>query len=210
VDPARLAPIDVRIIRALHANARSSMSKIASRLGMPESTVRHRLNRLVRLGVIEFAAIVNPLQLGYQIWAQFHVEVELARMRSVAQRLARARQVYFVGIATGGYDVLVGAVFRTNKELLDFITGPMAKVPGIVGISTSSILEVVKRSMTFDLPEEAAMGDGPPGKRDPGERRPRKRVAARADPRDPTRPTPLPERLERADRQRLVRARSGP
>ena len=175
VDPARLGPIDVRIIRALHANARSSMSKIASRLGMPESTVRHRLNRLVRLGVIEFAAIVNPLQLGYQIWAQFHVEVELARMRSVAQRLARARQVYFVGIATGGYDVLVGAVFRTNKELLDFITGPMAKVPGIVGISTSSILEVVKRSMTFDLPEEAAPRDG---KRDPGERRPRKRVAA--------------------------------
>ena len=176
MDPARLAPIDVRIIRALHANARSSMSKIASRLGMPESTVRHRLNRLVRLGVIEFAAIVNPLQLGYQIWAQFHVEVELARMRSVAQRLARARQVYFVGIATGGYDVLVGAVFRTNKELLDFITGPMAKVPGIVGISTSSILEVVKRSMTFDLPEEAATGDGPSGKRGPGERR-RKRVA---------------------------------
>ena len=210
MDPARLAPIDVRIIRALHANARSSMSKIATRLGMPESTVRHRLNRLVRLGVIEFAAIVNPLQLGYQIWAQFHVEVELARMRSVAQRLARARQVYFVGIATGGYDVLVGAVFRTNKELLDFITGPMAKVPGIVGISTSSILEVVKRSMTFDLPEEAATGDGPPGKHDPGERRPRKRVAAAPDPRDPTRPTPLPERLERADRHRLGRARSGP
>ena len=32
--------------------------------------------------------------------------------------------------------------------------------------------------MTFDLPEEAAPGDGPSGKRDPGERRPRKRVAA--------------------------------
>ena len=62
MDPAQLAPIDVRIIRALHENARSSMSKIASRLAMPESTVRHRLNRLVRLGIIEFAAIVNPPQ----------------------------------------------------------------------------------------------------------------------------------------------------
>ncbi len=196
MDPARLGPIDVRIIRALHANARSSMSKIASRLGMPESTVRHRLNRLVRLGVIEFAAIVNPLQLGYQIWAQFHVEVELARMRSVAQRLARARQVYFVGIATGGYDVLVGAVFRTNKELLDFITGPMAKVPGIVGISTSSILEVVKRSMTFDLPEEAA----PQDVKRPGERRPRKRVAAAPNP-EILRARPLSRNVsrERAD-----------
>jgi len=206
VDPAQLAPIDVRIIRALHENARSSMSKIASRLAMPESTVRHRLNRLVRLGIIEFAAIVNPLQLGYQIWAQFHVEVELARMRSVAQRLARAPQVYFVGIATGGYDVLVGAVFRTNKELLDFITGPMAKVPGIVGISTSSILEVVKRSMTFDLPEEAARGNGAPGRRNPGERRSRKRVAA-APIREGQRARPLSRNgsRESADRHRLVR-----
>jgi hypothetical protein len=55
----------------------------------------------------------------------------------------------------------------------------MAKVPGIVGISTSSILEVVKRSMTFDLPEESAPQDV---KRGPGERRPRKRVAAAPNP----------------------------
>lgn len=155
---AQLAPIDVRIIRALHANARSPMSKIAARLGLPESTVRHRLNRLVERGMIEFAAMVNPLQLGYQIWAQIHIEVELSRIRSVAQLLARAPEVYFVGIATGGYDVLVGAVFKSNKELLDFITGPMSKVPGILRTSTSSILEVVKRSMTFPLPEDVVPG----------------------------------------------------
>jgi Lrp/AsnC family transcriptional regulator for asnA, asnC and gidA len=158
VELVQLAPIDVRIIRALHENARSPMSKIAAQLGLPESTVRHRLNRLVERGMIEFAAMVNPLQLGYQIWAQIHIEVELSRIRSVAQLLARAPEVYFVGIATGGYDVLVGAVFKSNKELLDFITGPMSKVPGILRTSTSSILEVVKRSMTFPLPEDVRPG----------------------------------------------------
>jgi Lrp/AsnC family transcriptional regulator for asnA, asnC and gidA len=114
------------------------MSKIAARLGLPESTVRHRLNRLVERGMIEFAAMVTPLQLGDQIRAQIHIEVELSRIRSVAELLARAPEVYFAGIATGGCDVLVGVVFKSNKELLDFITGPMSKVPGILRTSPRS------------------------------------------------------------------------
>jgi Lrp/AsnC family transcriptional regulator for asnA, asnC and gidA len=149
-----LAPIDIRIIQCLHESARSPGSRIATKLGVPESTVRHRLNRLVRLGIIEFAAVVNPLQLGYQIWAQFHLEVQLPKIRSVAQQLARRPEVYFVGITAGGYDVLVGAVFASNAEILNFMAGPMAKVPGILKVSTSSILEVVKRVMTFQPPTE--------------------------------------------------------
>jgi Lrp/AsnC family transcriptional regulator for asnA, asnC and gidA len=151
-----LAPIDVRIIQCLHESARSPGSRIATKLGLPESTVRHRLNRLVRLGIIEFAAVVNPLQLGYQIWAQFHLEVQLPKIRSVAQQLARQPEVYFVGITAGGYDVLVGAVFASNAEILNFMAGPMARVPGILKVSTSSILEVVKRVMTFQPPTDGA------------------------------------------------------
>ena len=152
-----LAPIDIRIIQCLHESARSPGSRIATKLGLPESTVRHRLNRLVRLGIIEFAAVVNPLQLGYQIWAQFHLEVQLPKIRSVAQQLARLPEVYFVGITAGGYDVLVGAVFASNAEILNFMAGPMARVPGILKVSTSSILEVVKRIMTFQPPTDVPL-----------------------------------------------------
>jgi Lrp/AsnC family transcriptional regulator, regulator for asnA, asnC and gidA len=152
-----LAPIDIRIIQCLHESARSPGSRIATKLGLPESTVRHRLNRLVRLGIIEFAAVVNPLQLGYQIWAQFHLEVQLPKIRAVAQQLARLPPVYFVGITAGGYDVLVGAVFASNAEILNFMAGPMARIPGIMKVSTSSILEVVKRIMTFQPPADVPL-----------------------------------------------------
>ncbi|MBI4240962.1 MAG: Lrp/AsnC ligand binding domain-containing protein, partial [Candidatus Rokubacteria bacterium] len=78
------------------------------------------------------------------------------KIRAVAQRLAAAPEVYFVGITTGGYDVLAAAVFRSNDELLDFITRRLSGIPGIVRTSTSSVLHVVKRTMTFLLPEPAA------------------------------------------------------
>jgi Lrp/AsnC family transcriptional regulator for asnA, asnC and gidA len=152
-DPVVLGPIDVGIVRCLHADARRSVAGIASHLGVPESTIRHRLNRLVRRGIVEFAALTNPLQLGYQIWAIIEIQARLRSIRPVAQQLAAAPEVYFVGITTGGYDVLAAAVFRSNDELLDFITRRLSSIPGIVRTSTSSVLEVVKRSMTIPLPD---------------------------------------------------------
>jgi Lrp/AsnC family transcriptional regulator for asnA, asnC and gidA len=159
----QLAPADLGIIRCLNDDPRSSVAKIAAHLRMPESTVRHRLSRLIRHRIIEFTAVANPLQLGYQIWAIIEIQADLRKMRAVAQQLAAAPEVYFVGLTTGGYDILAGAVFRSNDELLEFMTGALARIPGIIRTSTSSVLQVVKRSLTFGLPR------GSPSRRAPFE-----------------------------------------
>ncbi len=152
--PVELSAADLAILKSLHADARSPVTKIAKRLRLPESTVRHRLNRLVKTGVVEFAAVTNPLQFGYQIWAWMQVQVEGPRIRDVANELAQVREVYFVGIMAGNFDILVGAVFRSNKELLDFLTYRVPRIRGIVRTSTSSILEVVKRTMATGIGDD--------------------------------------------------------
>lgn len=149
----KLLPADAQIIDCLRRDARSSAAHIAKQLHMPETTVRHRLNRLVKQGVIEFVALSNPLELGYHIWALIEVQVDASKIRSIARRLANEPEVYFVGITTGSYDIFAAAVFRSNEELLDFLTGRFGKIRGIVRTSTSSVLEVAKRAMTF-LPAE--------------------------------------------------------
>jgi Lrp/AsnC family transcriptional regulator for asnA, asnC and gidA len=171
----RFSPADIEIIRCLNEDARSSVTKIAGRLAMPESTVRHRLNRLLDAGVIEFTAVPNPLQLGYQIWAIMEIQAELSRIRGIARELADRPEVYFVGITTGSYDILAGAVFRSNDELLEFITGYLPKVPGIIRTATSTVLDVVKRFLTFAVADE----------RKAEEPRPRRRRRAAAAPRRP-------------------------
>lgn len=147
-----ISETDIRIIGCLNEDARSSVAKIAARLDMPESTVRHRLNRLVDEGIIEFTAVPNPLHLGYQIWAIMEIQAELSAVRSIARHLAAMPEVYFVGITTGSYDILLGAVFRSNDELLEFMTGYLPKIDGIVRTTTSTVLDVVKRFLTFDVP----------------------------------------------------------
>lgn len=51
---------------------------------------------------------------------------------------------------------MLAAVLRSNDGRLDFITRRLSGIPGIVRTSTSSVLEVVKRTMTFSLPDEIA------------------------------------------------------
>jgi Lrp/AsnC family transcriptional regulator for asnA, asnC and gidA len=156
VERAKITGIDVGIIRSLHRDARKPLAKIAAELGVPQSTVRHRLNRLVRHGLVEFAAVTNPLRIGYEIWAIIEIQAQPSKIRSVATQLARAAEVYFVGITTGDYDILVNAVFRTNAELLEFLTGRLTRIGGITRTSTSTVLDVVKRALTLDVAEPPA------------------------------------------------------
>jgi len=146
-----LSDIDLNIIGYLSNDPRCSVTKMAEDLEMPESTVRHRLNRILKTGLIEFAAIVDPLQFGFNTWTIMEIEADLKRVESVGEQLAAFPEVYFVGLTAGGYDLLVGAVFRSTEELSAFVTAKLANIPGIARVSTSSVLKVFKRTSAFGL-----------------------------------------------------------
>lgn len=150
--PEPIDDVDIQIIRALNRDARAPVSKIAEELSIPESTVRHRLNRLIKDGAIEFTAVPNPLHLGYKVWAIIEIQAALAATRALAQELAQCPEVYFVSITTGEYDIMVGAVFRSNEELLEFLTNKLARTNGIIRTRTATVLDVVKRFLTFEPP----------------------------------------------------------
>jgi Lrp/AsnC family transcriptional regulator for asnA, asnC and gidA len=159
MDVVKLGPVDFGIMRCLQNDPRISVARVAQRLRAPESTVRHRLNRLIRHRIIEFSAVTNPLRLGYRLWVIIEIQVDLPRVQVVARRLAAAPEVSFLAITTGGYDIVVAAVFRSNEELLEFMTCRLAKIPGIIRTSTSSVLELVKRTLAVRLPDRDP-GDG--------------------------------------------------
>lgn len=160
--------IDVGIISHLHADARASAKAIADGLEVPESTVRHRLSRLVESGVIEFVALTNPLRLGQSVWVMMEIEVESRRIRQAALDLSKIPEIYFCYITTGSFDIFAGATFATNEELVDFLTNVLSKVEGIVRVNTRTILEVHKRVFKF-LPK--VKGKKHAGKAAPGRRR---------------------------------------
>lgn len=57
---AQLSELDLRIIRALHSDARKSTTAVASELGVSAATVRRRLDRMIADRSIEFSADLDP------------------------------------------------------------------------------------------------------------------------------------------------------
>jgi len=145
----KLNAADVQIIKCLHSDARMAVTSIAETIRVPESTVRHRLGRMLDAGVIEFVAQTNPLNVGYPVWIMMEIQVASPRIRQIAAELADLAEVYFVYITSGQFDIFAGATFRTNEDFVDFLTGPMAKIKGIVRVTTRGILEVYKRQFKF-------------------------------------------------------------
>lgn len=63
-DSRELSPLDIRIVRSLHADARKSTTDVAAELGVSAATVRRRLDAMIRDRAIEFMADIDPAQSG--------------------------------------------------------------------------------------------------------------------------------------------------
>jgi Lrp/AsnC family transcriptional regulator, regulator for asnA, asnC and gidA len=161
--PQRLDQTDVDIIRMLQADARRPNTDIARRLGVAETTVRNRIERLTREGVVQCGAWTDPLKIGYQTYAIIQIQVAPPRLEKVAQVLAELPEVFFLGVATGGFDIVAAAVFRSNEHLYELMTKRFARIAGIQRTSTLGIVRIVKRAYSYPVPaiEVTSTADSP-------------------------------------------------
>lgn len=140
-----LDALDRSILRILQEDGRASYSEIARRIGVPESTVRLRVKRLVEKGVIrKFAALINPFKAGYSIVAFIAVDAEPGKVKEAVERLSKLPEVDVLGIATGAHDILMQVTVRDLKELEDFLIEKLGSIDGIKSTETSILTSVRK------------------------------------------------------------------
>ena len=160
--------VDSDVARTFESRDLPAIESLAESLGVPESTIRSRMARLVEANVIEFVALTNPLHLGHAVWVMMEISVVTRRIRQVAAELSAIPEIYFVYITTGGFDIFAGATFSDNTEMVDFITNTLSQVDGIVRVNTRTILEVHKRVFKF-RPRASAIRGPKAGRKGAGE-----------------------------------------
>jgi Lrp/AsnC family transcriptional regulator for asnA, asnC and gidA len=149
--------LDRKIIVLLQQDGRRSNVDIARDVGIAEATVRKRIERLLSDGVIRVVAIPSLDSLGLEVETLILLKVDLGQVDRIGAQLAAMREVRAVKYATGEYDIILEAVFASDEELLQFLTGRLAKIPGVRNTTTSHILRTIKDSSDWVLPHE-----GPP------------------------------------------------
>jgi len=138
--------LDLAIIKQLQIDARKPFTTIAQELGLPESTVRKRVDRLESNGIVRFTAFADPLRLGFQYWSLINIKVELHALERTAEAVAKNPEIFFVGITTGEYNLFIAGVFKSNADLLNFLNTRLPKGQDIIETTTSNVMRIFKRT----------------------------------------------------------------
>lgn len=145
--------LDREIIAILQRDGRTANAEIARQLGVAEGTIRRRIERLIDEAVIKIAAVTDPFKVGIGIVALIHLDVELSCLEEVAEKLVGMQCVRVVAYATGGYDIMVEAIFPSQQDLLAFLKDELPLIPGIRSTETSILLSILKRSYEWEIPK---------------------------------------------------------
>ncbi len=145
---------DLEIIALLNEDGRIPSAEIARRLGdVSARTVTNRIEALIREGIINIRAVVNPETVGYGVLADVFIETEPGRLREVAERVAEFQQISYVACATGDTDVIISVRARNLKELYNFVIEVLGKTPGVRNTQTFLLPVKIKNIATWLPPD---------------------------------------------------------
>lgn len=154
--PRLVSSTDRTLIRLLQQNARMSFAELSRVTGIPESTVRRRVERLQERGAIRFAMIADAGQLGYDISAMIGLRIDLARLNQIGQSLSAMSEVVFASLLTGSFDISVQVVVESQDALVELLTR-LASIEGVRSTETFLMPRVLKPLTAWVVPES---GDG--------------------------------------------------
>jgi Lrp/AsnC family transcriptional regulator for asnA, asnC and gidA len=138
-----LDALDRALIEALQTDGTLSFRDLAHRCKSSEATVRRRLRRLRKQDVLRIVAVVDPFKQGYPVVAIINMKVDQPQMRAVKSALAAMRELRFVGVTVGSFDMVAEAWFRSAEEMLSFTSEVLAQIPGILRVEPLQIHEMV-------------------------------------------------------------------
>ena len=141
---AAVDELDRRLMMELAKDARQSSAELSSKLNVSATTVRRRIRQLQERRIVTFAAIADPLKLGYGLTAIVALEVDLNKIDEVARSLATCENVRYVSLCTGNHDIFVGGWFRSSAELKQFVKDYIGDLAGIRKTETFIVLDVIK------------------------------------------------------------------
>lgn len=140
----RLDDIDRRVVAALQADGRRPFRSVAAELGISESVVRYRVQRLEAAGILQVVGIADPLKIGFDLMAMVGVTVRPGAVADVCAGLRVLPETSYVAAVAGRYDVLVEVVCRDTAHFQQLLNEQLHRIDGVAGTESFLILEIHK------------------------------------------------------------------
>lgn len=144
-----LDELDRALLRELEASGRITVSELAQRVRIAESTCHKRLGALMKSGaILGIHAEVNPAVLGLNIEALISIRIHphargtLRRFQAFLEHLPETRHVYFM---SGERDFLVHVAVQDTSSLRNLVSDRISIRDEVAATNTSLIFDHVTR-----------------------------------------------------------------
>ena len=139
-----LDELDLKLITELQANVGQKARHLARKLGVYESTILRRTQKLIDEHVIRFITIIHPLAMGYEGIAIIGLKCSPDKVQEIANAVASYKEVLYAGLCAGRYDVITWVVFKELSDLRHFIAVELGNIPGLRETDTALNYKIVK------------------------------------------------------------------
>jgi len=106
------------ILNLLRKNARMSYKEIAESIGKPESTIRDRIQRMEKMGLIQgYTVILDKKQLGFECSALVLADVDYEKLEDVTKKLLNTNNVLRIYHTSGNKRIAFVVVAKNFEDL---------------------------------------------------------------------------------------------
>ena len=141
---ALIDSMDQHLISLLAENARQTSEALAKQLGVNPSTVRRRLQGLIKDGVIRIVALPEPDKIGLAFRAVVAFDVIHEKLDSVVEKLRLRPEVQWLSVTTGRFDVIAIVWFPSSEEFFTFLQTEVGALEGVRDTETFVCLHTGK------------------------------------------------------------------
>lgn len=148
---AELDATDRALLRHLQADGRRSWTDLARDVGLTAPAVRQRVQRLIDSGVVQIAAVTDPMAIGLPIMALLGIRVRGA-VSEVAAALGSVEQVIYLVATAGSFDLFAEVVCASMQQLADLVDDRIRPVAGVAAVESFPYFAIHVHRFTWDIP----------------------------------------------------------
>jgi len=139
---------DRQIIEMLQVDGRRAYGSMAEQVGLSETAVRRRVQRLRETKAVDIVAVTDPLQLGFNREAMLGVRVS-GDARLVAEEIAAIDEAIYVVMTAGSFDLLVEMICEDDDHLFHVLNDRIRALPGVTEVETFVYLKLAKQTYSW-------------------------------------------------------------
>lgn len=143
---SELSDLDRRIVMALQVNGRASWRRIATALGVSESTVTRRGQQLLASRVVAVTGVLDHLRTGLGISVYVRLRARPGRSLDVARAVAAQARPRFVTLTIGSFDVAAEVVVESPRD----IVGVIAELDRLDDVLETESMVVTRKFSAFE------------------------------------------------------------